>query len=60
MKTLHAQFLCLLAGTSIWLAGSGIATAQTEVYSQSFEVDDTVNWVINLGYGDNFADLFFD
>ena len=42
------------------LATTGTSLAQTQVYFEDFEVDNSANWVVNLGYGTNAADFFFD
>lgn len=52
--------LLLLATSGAILLTPATGSAQSLVYSQDFEVDDTPNWAINVGYGDNVADLFFD
>ncbi len=43
-----------------WLAGILPVQAQTQVYSEDFEADNSANWVVNVGFGDNVADLLFD
>ena len=47
-----ASSLALLIATS--------AHAQTQVYSQDFEIDDTLNWTVNQTSGSNYANFFFD
>jgi hypothetical protein len=52
-------------GALLVIAGALLLSIQTAkpqslVYSQSFDTDDTANWLINYGLGDNIADIFFD
>lgn len=54
----HGFLLLALAGTLLTTTPN--AGAQALVYSQDFEVDDTPNWSVNVGLGDNVADIFFD
>jgi len=43
------------------LAITGTSQAQTQVYSENFDVDTTANWTVNkMTGGDNRADIFFD
>ncbi|HOC56937.1 MAG TPA: Calx-beta domain-containing protein [Verrucomicrobiota bacterium] len=43
------------------LAITGTSQAQTQVYSENFDVDTTANWTVNKTTGgDNRADIFFD
>ncbi len=60
MKTNLERYFRYAALATVWLMGAGMAKAQTQVYSENFEVDNSVNWVVNVGFGDNVADLFFD
>ena len=43
------------------LTAPGIASAQTQLYSENFDTDQTANWSVNLsGSGTSTADFFFD
>lgn len=60
---LPIMFLARVIPTGLGLAALLLgtrATAQTQVYSQDFEVDDTLNWVVNQTSGSNIADFYFD
>lgn len=60
MKTFDRLPLVLLGLSGALLLAPLAGHGQALVYSQDFEVDDTPNWLVNTGFGDNVADLFFD
>ncbi len=58
--TLRGWVLALAVAGGI-LATIGTSTAQTQVYSENFDVDPTANWTVNtLGTGVSDANFFFD
>lgn len=55
-----APVLTALVVAGALFAATGSSPAQTLVYSEDFESDNTANWLVNIGFGDNVADFFFD
>jgi hypothetical protein len=50
-----------LAVAGGFLAATGLSHAQTQVYSESFDTDQTANWTVNLSAsGANSANFYFD
>lgn len=59
-STLRGWVLALAVAGGL-LATTGTSLAQTQVYSEDFDVDSTANWTVNTtAGGDNRADLYFD
>jgi hypothetical protein len=49
-----------LAVASGFLAATGTSRAQTQVFSENFDADNTANWTFNAGPGTDSANFFFD
>ena len=59
MKTFAPFQAALTMAAGAFLATT-IVNAQSLVYSDDFETDNTFNWLVNLGFGDNVADFYYD